>query len=154
SLNSGVGTFTATFKQLGTQTLTATDTLTGTITGTVSVSVITAPATHFTIGGPATVTAGSPLSLTVTALDQFNNPVTGHGGSVFFTTRDPKPVLPLNRGFSGGAGTSPAPLKPAGTATETATDPASVTVLGTSIFTVKAASAAQFTVTAPANTTP
>jgi hypothetical protein len=43
-------------------------------------------ATHFSVSAPATVTNGTPFSLTVTALDSTNSPVTNYSGTVHFTS--------------------------------------------------------------------
>src|SRR5207237_2017771 len=73
-LTNGTGTFSATLKTAGNQTVTATDTVTASITGTSNViAVAAATATHFTVSAPALVTAGTAFNFTVTALDAFNN---------------------------------------------------------------------------------
>ena len=73
---------------LGTQTVTATDTVSGSVTGTAVVTVNPPPATHFTVSAPASVSAGSFFTFTVTALDTFNATVTGYTGAVHFSTSD------------------------------------------------------------------
>jgi hypothetical protein len=51
--------------------------------------------THFMISAPASGTAGSPLEITITALDAFNNVAAGYTGTVAFASSDPHPaVLP------------------------------------------------------------
>src|SRR5207302_1831355 len=85
----GTGTFSATLKTAGSQTLTATDTVTSSITGTSNaIAVNAAAATHFLVNAPASATAGTAFSFTVTAQDQFNNTATGYGGTVHFTSSD------------------------------------------------------------------
>src|SRR5207237_393451 len=89
TLTNGAGTFTVTLKTAGSQTVTATDTTTASITGTSNaVTVAPAAATHFTVTAPASATAGSAFSITVNALDQFNNVATGYTGTVHFTKTD------------------------------------------------------------------
>jgi hypothetical protein len=44
--------------------------------------------THFSLTAPATVSAGTNFSLTVTALDAMNNVATGYSGIVIFTSTD------------------------------------------------------------------
>jgi hypothetical protein len=83
-------------------------------------------ATHFVLSVPASTTAGVPFSFTVTALDQFNNPVTGYSGTVHFISSDPQAVLPADTSWTGSSGTFTATLKTAGAATITATDPSGV----------------------------
>src|SRR5204863_2037252 len=46
------------------------------------------PATHFTVTAPANATAGSPFTITVTALDAANNVDTNYVGTVHFTKTD------------------------------------------------------------------
>src|SRR5207248_10226 len=66
-LTSGSSTFIAILKTAGTQTLTATDTVTGSITGTSGNILVSAAATtHFGVSAPATATAGTAFSYTVT----------------------------------------------------------------------------------------
>src|SRR5258708_26066456 len=89
TLVSGAGTFSATLKTAGNQTITATDTVTASITGTSGpIAVSAAAATHFSVTAPASATAGVAFSFTVTALDAFNNTATGYAGTVHFTSSD------------------------------------------------------------------
>src|SRR5207249_3284389 len=46
------------------------------------------PATHFAVSAPASATAGSAFSFTVTALDASNNIANGYAGTVHFTSSD------------------------------------------------------------------
>ena len=56
----GVGTFSATLKTAGSQTLTATDTVNTSITGASgTITVSAAAATHFVVSAPSTATAGT-----------------------------------------------------------------------------------------------
>ena len=86
------GTFSATLKTAGNQTITATDTsykLPSRAPATPLWSARRRP-THFAVSAPACATAGTAFSFTVTALDQFNNTATGYAGTVHFTsTRRP-----------------------------------------------------------------
>ena len=50
---------------------------------------VAAAATHFSVSGPGTATAGNAFTITVTALDAFNNMATGYTGTVHFTSSDP-----------------------------------------------------------------
>jgi protocatechuate 3,4-dioxygenase beta subunit len=86
--DNGVHTFSngATLVTGGFQTITAADTLNRSIAGSTQVEVLAA--THFSINAPSTVTAGSPFSITVTALDQNGNPAPGYQGTVRFATTD------------------------------------------------------------------
>jgi uncharacterized repeat protein (TIGR01451 family) len=100
------------------------------VTATFNPSV--APATHFAVTAPATTTAGTLFSFTVTAQDASNNTVTGYSGAVHFTSSDAQAVLPVNTTLSSGTGTFQAALKTLGSQTITATDTVNATITGTS----------------------
>jgi len=103
--DNGVHTFTnlTTLKTSGNQTVTATDTVTGTITGTsTAVNVSPAAASQFTVTAPATATAGTAFSITVTAKDPYGNIATGYRGVAHFTSSDGQAVLPANYTFVAG----------------------------------------------------
>src|SRR5207253_33754 len=86
TLTNGTGTFSATLRTSGNQTITATDTVTSSITGTSNaIAVSAAAATHFAVSAPASATAGSAFNFAVTALDAFNNTATGYTGTEMFT---------------------------------------------------------------------
>src|SRR5262249_57280823 len=70
------------------QTLTASGAATSSIAGSATVAVAAAAATHFQVSAPASATAGSAFSVTVTALDQFNNTAAGYRGTAHFTKTD------------------------------------------------------------------
>src|SRR5205085_2935732 len=152
-LSNGVGTFTATLKTAGNETLAATDTVTGGISGTSnSIAVSAAAATHFTVTAPTAATAGAAFTLNVVALDQFNNTATGYGGTVQFTSTDARAALPSNSPLSNGFGSFTATLKTAGVQTLSATDITTSSVTGISnAITVSPAAATHFTVSAPAS---
>jgi hypothetical protein len=86
----GVHSFSVTLKSAGTQALTASDTVTGTISGSEGgISVNPAAASTLLVSGfPATVTAGTAGSVTVSAKDAFGNTATGYLGTVHFTSTD------------------------------------------------------------------
>src|SRR5262249_8206843 len=90
TLTNGTGTFSATLKTAGAQSLTATDTVSSSITGSqTGITVNPAAASTFVVAGfPSSVTAGTAGSFTVTAKDAFGNTVTGYGGTVHFTSTD------------------------------------------------------------------
>src|SRR5207302_659634 len=124
TLTNSVGTFSATLRSIGNHTITATDTVTASITGTTRQIAVTSPtsATHFAVSAPATATAGTPFSITVTAFDAFNNLATGYAGTVHFTTSDTLGTPPANGTLTSGVGTFNATLRTAGNQTITATD--------------------------------
>jgi ELWxxDGT repeat protein len=96
----GKRTFTATLRTSGNQTITATDVGNSQITGSGAVPVTAAAARRFLVTTAAsTVTAGNPLSITVTALDPYNNVATGYTGTIHFSTSAKSSVLPANYMF-------------------------------------------------------
>ena len=157
TLVNGQGTFSATLKTAGSQTLTAADTTSTTITaGTATITVSAAAATHFAVAAPGTATAGIGIPFTVTAEDQFNNVATTYGGNVMFTSTDvgAATLLPANSGLTNGMGTFSATLTTAGTQTLIATDSVTSSITGASgPIVVSAASATHFVVTAPGTAT-
>src|SRR5207302_699354 len=132
-LSNGSGTFSATLRTAGLQTITATDTANSSITGTSnSIAVNAAAATHFAVSAPFSATAGSAFSFTVTAQDQFNNTATGYAGTVHFTSSDGAATLPANSTLTNGTGTFSATLHTTGNQTITVTDTANSSITGTS----------------------
>lgn len=65
-----------------------------------TVTVAAPVATHFSIQAGPSVRAGTPFSVTVTALDRYNNPVPGYSGTVQFSSSDPGATLPANYTFT------------------------------------------------------
>ncbi|WP_426422066.1 Ig-like domain repeat protein [Bradyrhizobium genosp. A] len=155
TLTNGVGTFSATLKTAGSQTITATDTVTSSITGTSStIAVSAAAATHYTVSAPASANGNVAFSFTVTAQDQFNNTATGYAGTVHFTSTDAQAVLPANSTLTNGTGTFSATLKTAGSQTITTTDAVTSSITGTSgAINVSSTGVTHFTVSAPASAT-
>src|SRR5205807_3085309 len=124
----------------------------GTITGTANVTVNPAAATHYSVSGPGSATAGSAFTVTVTALDAFNNTATGYAGTVHFTSSDGAATLPSDSTLVSGVKTfnSGATLKTASSQTITGTDTISNSITGTSnTVTVSAAAATHYAVSAP-----
>jgi N-acetylneuraminic acid mutarotase len=121
TLNSnGLGFFQGTLNAAGSYTLSATA---GSLTGTSSSLTVTpSQASYFTVAAPATATPGSPLNVTVTALDRFGNIATGYSGHVHFTSSDAGAILPVDATLSGGQGAFSVTLKATGSQTVTATD--------------------------------
>jgi len=133
-LNGGSGTFSATLKSAGSQTISAADTVTASISGTSgAINVSPAAATHYVVSAPGTTNAGAAFSISVDAKDAFNNTDTNYGGSVHFTSTDSSAVLPADMTLTFGVGTPSVTLNAMGTsATITATDAASASISGTS----------------------
>lgn len=155
TLTNGTGTFSATLKTAGAQTITAADTVTASITGTSNSITVTVPATHFAVTGPSNATMGISFSFTVTALDASNSTVTTYSGTVHFTSTDAQPSLPSNSTLTNGTGTFSATLKTLGSQTITATDMATASITGTSsAISVGSAAPTHFSVDAPHGANP
>ncbi|HYV34555.1 MAG TPA: LamG-like jellyroll fold domain-containing protein, partial [Gemmataceae bacterium] len=136
-----------------TRTITATDTANTSITGTSNPITLVpgAATTHFTVNAPPNVTAGSPVSFTVTALDQFNNTATGYTGVIHISSTDPTVTLADSTLFNG-VGSFQVNFKTAGIRTLTAVDKAVSSISGTSsAITVSPGAATHFGVSAPAS---
>ena len=149
TLVGGQGTFSATFKTVGSQSITATDMVKTTITGATTSITVAAGPSGFSVTAPAIVVAGKAFSLTVTAIDGSGNPVTDYPGRVQFTSTDGQAVLPSNSPLTSGTGTATfsVTLNTAGNQTITATDVVTATLTGTSNSIHVPALASGFTVT-------
>ncbi len=162
--DNGTHTFTnlVSLATAGPQTVTVTDTATSSVTGTSGTITLTpAAATHLTVSAPASATARSPFSVTVSAEDQFNDLATTYRGAVHFTTTDAGSgvVLPADYTFTSGDNgthtfTNLVSLATAGPQTVTVTDTTTSSVTGTSgTITVTAATPTIATAQQPATAT-
>jgi hypothetical protein len=152
-LTNGVGSFSATLATAGLMSISATDTVSNNITGSTNITVVAGPQTQFLVSAPSSATAGSAFSFTVTAADQYANPVTDYSGTVHFTSTDPGATLPADSTLTAGVGTFSATLVTAGVASLTATDTATNTLAGSANVTVVSAAATHFFVAAPGSAT-
>ena len=126
------------------------------VTQSYTITVSPGAATHFAVAltSSSTITAGSAVSFTVTALDTGGNTATGYSGTVAFTSTDAQATLPAASTLASGIGSFSATLKTAGSQTVTATDSGNATISGTSVsITVNPGSAASLVVVAPATAT-
>jgi Domain of unknown function DUF11/Bacterial Ig-like domain (group 2)/Divergent InlB B-repeat domain len=110
----------------------STDPNMGNNSASVTTTIGAGTATHFSVTAPGTATAGTPFSVTVTALDASNAVVTGYTGTVHFTSSDTQAVLPANSTLTNGVGTFSATLKTAGAQTIAATDTVTAMITGAS----------------------
>lgn len=116
-------------------------------------------ATHFALSVPASATAGSAFSITVTAMTIGNTTATSYVGTVHFTTTDAlASALPANYTFVAGDNgsrtfTNAATLATAGGQTITATDPGASITGTSSTISVIAGNATHFTVSSTSTTT-
>src|SRR5262249_39218201 len=92
ALTAGAGTFNATLKTAGTQSIAAADTVSAGIAGQQSgISVGAAAVFSLSLTGyPSSATAGAGASVTVTASDAFGNVATSYAGPVHFSSTDPQ----------------------------------------------------------------
>jgi hypothetical protein len=101
--DNGVHTFTneVTLVTVGTQSVGVNDSVATSVVGSADVDVASA-VDHFDISAPATSPARSPFTVTVTAMDASDDPVTDYAGTVHFTSSDGSATLPNNYTFVGG----------------------------------------------------
>ncbi|GAA2607317.1 beta strand repeat-containing protein [Paractinoplanes durhamensis] len=133
-LTNGVGTDSITFHTKGSWTVTATDffAITGTSNNVTvkpaGVTFIPVTVTHFAVTAPASATAGTTVTVTVTAKDAGDNTVTSYDGTVAWTSTDAAAVLPSSpTSISNGVGTARVTFGTSGGRTVTATDTGSIT---------------------------
>jgi hypothetical protein len=100
--DNGVHAFTngVTLVTAGGQTVTATDTASASITGGTTVTVNPGAATHFSITAPGSARVNVAFTITVNALDAYDNTATGYRGTVHFTSSLRKTRLPPNYTFT------------------------------------------------------
>jgi Putative Ig domain/Galactose oxidase, central domain/Kelch motif len=155
TLTNGTGTFSATLKTSGNQTITATDTVLSSITGTSTPIYVNGPATHLTVTPfVATAATRKRTSVTVSALDASNNGTVSYPGTVHFTSTDGKAVLPADATLPSGSSVFDLTFENAGPQTVTATDTVTHSITGTSAsINVEATAAPAITSGAPPNGT-
>jgi hypothetical protein len=158
----GVHSFTSAviLQTIGVQTLTATDTSTGSVQGSVGLFVVTAGSgpTHFGLALPSNDTAGTPVTITVTVLDQNNSTVTSYNGTIRFSSSDAQAGLPANYTFTAAdkgvhTFTNGVILRTAGNQAVTATDTLVQSLSSSGIVVVSPSAASHFTFNAPAGST-
>jgi hypothetical protein len=99
------------------------------------------PVSHFVVSAPAMSTAGSALTITVTALDMNGMVVTGYTGTVHIVASDSQATVPADYAFiSGDQGvhtfTNGVTLRTAGTDEITVTDTSNSNITGSAIVNV------------------
>jgi uncharacterized repeat protein (TIGR02059 family) len=150
--DNGSHVLTVTLKTTPSQTVSATDGTHNATTG--SISVGPGAAASFALSGPASTTAGTSVSIGVTAKDAYGNVATGYTGTVGLTSSDAQAGLPASHSFTGGdagAHTFSVTMKTAGSQTVSASD-GSINATSGSI-TVDPAGLATLAVSAPATAT-
>jgi hypothetical protein len=151
----GVHSFMVILDTAGSQSITANDAVNGfTISALIAVSPTLA--NHLGVSAPASATAGSPFSFTVTALDPFNNVATGYGGTVHFSSSDTQSVLPADFTFGvadQGVHTFTGTLGTGGNQTLTVTDTTAASINGTAVVLVTSGAATHLAIGAPGTAT-
>ncbi|MHB1559763.1 MAG: beta strand repeat-containing protein, partial [Isosphaeraceae bacterium] len=148
--DAGIHQFSVTLKTAGNQSITATDSASNLSGSEASIAVQAAAAHSLEVSGfPATDTAGTAASLTVTAYDPFGNVATGYSGTVALASSDGQAVLPASYTFAAsddGKHTFTVTLKTAGNQSITATDQTDNLTGSQSGIAVQAAAASSFQV--------
>jgi hypothetical protein len=130
-LTNGTGSFPATLKSSGSQTIKATDTLTASLTGTSSAISASGPATHFSFAPVAAASTRRTINISVNAVDASNNVSTGYTGTAHFSSSDAAAILPANATLQTGSGNFQITLETPGNQTVTATDTVTPSIAGT-----------------------
>jgi len=136
-----------TLQTAGNQTLAVTDANNGGIGGNATVDVDAGQAVRFQVQAPASVIAGVPFSVTVTALDATDNIATNYRGTASLGSGDRQATLPPGHTFTvndNGVFTFSADvqLRTAGTQTLTASDGANSGITGQTGVSVTASAVA------------
>ena len=154
-LTNGTGTFSATLKTSGSQTIKAADTATASLAGTSSAISASGPATHYSFSAQAWADTRRFFYMNVTALDASNNTSNGYNGTTHITSSDGAAILPANVTFQNGfGGNFQITLETPGNQTVTATDTVTSSIKGTSsAIAVTATPALAITSGAPPNGT-
>jgi hypothetical protein len=135
----GQHTFNATLFTAGSQTISVNDTVNPSFSAIATILVSPGPVTQFSISAGSSQTVGVPFALTVTALDQFGNIVTGYRGTVHFTSTDPMAQLPSDYTFVAtdqGSHTFQVTWNTAGLQTLIVADSKNSTIEGSEVFSV------------------
>ena len=123
TLTSGIGTFSATLKIGGSQSIIATDTGSTATASSGSVTINPNIAAAFSVGGgPNPTTAGAQMTFDVYATDAYGNHTSAYSGTVTVSSSDAGAILPANFYLATGHGTFSATLTTAGTRSITVKD--------------------------------
>jgi uncharacterized membrane protein len=158
TLSSGTGTFSATLKTAGTQSITATDTMTNSIAGSLAVTVVANVVARLVVtSSGGTETAGVPFTILVRAVDAYGNTATSYVGTVVFTTSDSGFGVSLPGDYTFTAGNAgevgfSAVLVTAGSQSIIATDTSNSSINGSLTVTVDPNSGTRLVVTSSGGT--
>ena len=106
SSDNGSHVFAATLFTAGTETVLARDAVNEALTATAAVNVQAAPASHYLIATPTTISSGQPFDLILIGLDPYDNIDMNYAGTVAFSTSDTASgvVLPAAYTWTTGSG--------------------------------------------------
>jgi putative Ig domain-containing protein len=151
TLANGTGSFSATLKTIGSQTITATDTSAASLKATSSsINVVSNAATHLSVSGSGSANTRAGYNFKVSALDAANNVSAAYSGTVHFTSSDVQAVLPANLALTTGSSSSlSAIFETAGTQTLSAADASKAALNGKSSISVSVTPAPTISSTAP-----
>jgi hypothetical protein len=122
--------------------------------GGVNIGAYQASASALVLTAPATVTAGTPFSITVQAVDPLGQTAVGYAGTVHFTASNGAMANYTFTATEGGQHTfSNLVLRQAGLLTVTGTDTAHASITGSTAFTITPAAAAQIVFGVPSTFT-
>lgn len=96
--------------------------------------------THYGVGGPSSVNAGSAATFTLQALDSTGAVVASYAGTATVTSSDGAASVPTSVVFNAGVATMSVTLRTAGSQTVTATDASSGGITGSATVTVNVSS--------------
>jgi hypothetical protein len=120
-LSNGTGTFTtAILETAGNHTITAASS--GLTSSSGAFGVVAAAASYFVVAVPATATAGTAFSITLTAKDQYGNTATSYSGTVTLSLTDGTTITPTSVNVTNGVATFAVTVDTVGTETIVADD--------------------------------
>ncbi|HYV39671.1 MAG TPA: cohesin domain-containing protein, partial [Gemmataceae bacterium] len=133
TLNNGLGFFATILKTASNQSLTAVDKVNSALSGTTGAIVVSpAAVNHFGFTVPTIAATGVPFSFTVTALDPYNNVLTGYNGAVHFVSNDGAATVPADATLTSGTGAFNATLRTVGSQLLIGTDTVTTSITGAS----------------------
>jgi hypothetical protein len=146
SFTNGSASVNVTLKTAGTQSITARDVAASSITGAASVGVAGGAAASYKVTGPNTASAGTPITLTVTAQDPYGNTAALYGGAAGVTSTDGQATLPTTAFTAGVASGLSVTFRTAGAQSITFKDPGNAALTASASVSVSAGPVSTFVV--------
>jgi len=113
----------------------------------------TGTASALIVSAPSSATAGTPITVNVSAEDPSGNIITDYAGTVYFASSDREAVLPSNSTLTNGVGTFSVTLESAGSQFVSAMDTVNNSITGTSASITVTGTASTLVVSAPSSAT-